>query len=74
MEDTTLPELPVAVHVSGNSTRSMSTLVTPSAAPVTTASYCIKDYTIFELASEIDEVIATEDALDIDGDGGYSDV
>ena len=74
MEDTPLSELPVVVHVRRSSTRSMITLVTSSAASVTTASYCRKNNIIFELASEIDEDIVTEDALDIDGNGGDSDV
>ena len=51
----------------------MSTLVTSSAASATTSSYCRTNDPIFGLASEIDEDIATEDALDIDGDGEDSD-
>ena len=38
------------------------------------SSYRITNDPIFGLASEIDEDISTEDALDIDGDGGDSDV
>ena len=41
----------------------MSTLETSSAAPVTPASYCSTNDTIFESASDIDEDIATEDTL-----------
>ena len=74
MEDALLSELPVAVHMRRTSTQSMSTLGTLSVALATTASYCRKNDPIFGLASEIDEDIATEDALDINGDGGYSDV
>ena len=70
MEDTPLSELSVAIHVRRTSPRSMSTLGTRPAASATTASYCRTNDTIFELASEIDEDIFTEDALDIDGDGG----
>ena len=47
-----------------------------STASITTAPSCrTSGYdTIFELVSNIDEDIATEDALKIDGDGGDSDV
>ena len=72
MEDTPLSELPVVVHVRRSSTWSMITLGTSSAASVTTVSYCRTNDTIFGLASGIDEDIATEDALDIDGNGGDS--
>ena len=74
MEDTPLSELPVVVHVRRSSTRSMITLVTSSTASYKSSSYCRKNDPIFGLESEIDEDIATEDALDINGDGGYSDV
>ena len=52
----------------------MCTLGTSSAASATTASYCRTNDPIFGLAIEIDEDIATEDALDIDGDGRDIDV
>ena len=52
----------------------MSVLITSYTASVITASYCRKNYTIFELESDIDEDITTEDALDINGDEGNSDV
>ena len=74
MEDTPLSELPVAVHMRRTSTRSVSTLGTSSAASATISSYCRTNDPIFGLTSKIDEDIATEDALDIDGDGGDSDV
>ena len=50
----------------------MSTLGTSSAASETTSSYFRTNYPIFGLAIEIDEDIATEDTLEINGDGGYS--
>ena len=74
MEDTPLSELPVAVHMRSTSTRIMITIVTSCSASVTTASYFKTNDPIFELASEIDEDITTEDALDIDSDLGDSDV
>ena len=74
MEDIPLSGLPVAVHMRRTSTQSMIKLVTSSAASATTAFYCRRKYPIFVLASEIDEDISTEDALDIDDDGGDSDV
>ena len=52
----------------------MSTLGTSSANSVTTASYCRTNDTIFILASDIDEDIANEDAMEIYGDGGDRDV
>ena len=48
----------------------MSTFGTSSATLVTTESYCRTNDTIFELESDIDEDISTEDALIIDDDGG----
>ena len=70
MESTPLSELLVAVHVRRSSTHIMNTLGTSSAASVTTSLYCRTNDTIFELESDIDEYVATEDALDIDGYGG----
>ena len=74
MEDTPLSELPVAVHMRSTSTRIMIALVTSSVTSATTASYCRTNDPILGLASEIDEYIAAEDALDIEGDEGDSDV
>ena len=74
MEDTPLSELPVVVHIRRTSTWSRSTLGTPSATSVTTASYCRTNDHIFGLASEIDKDVSTEDAPDIYGDGGDSDI
>ena len=74
MKNTQIPSLPVAVHMRRTSTCNMSILRTSSVASVTTTSYFRTNYTIFELASAIDEDISTEDALDIDGDGGDSDI
>ena len=56
------------------STGRTSKIGTSSAASAKTASYFIKNGPIFGFASEIDEYIATEDALDIYGDGGDSNV
>ena len=74
MEDTPLSELPVAVYLSRTSTQIMSTLGTSPAASSTTVSFCRTNDPIFGLTSEIDEGIATEYALDINGGGGDSDV
>ena len=74
MEDPPLSSLPVDVHIRMISTWIMSTLGTPSNASAETSYYCRTNDPISGLASEIDEDIATEDALDIDGDGGDSDV
>ena len=52
----------------------MSTLGNSSAASVTTASYYRANETIFELTIDIDKYIATEDALDINGDERYRNV
>ena len=54
------------------STCSVITSGSSSSASVTTASsYITSGYdTILEFVSDINEYIATEDALDIDGDGG----
>ena len=52
----------------------MSILGTSFATLATTASYYIKNHPIFGLESEIDEDIANEDALGINGDGVGSDV
>ena len=74
MENTPFSELPVAVYMRGIGTRSMSTLGASSNASYTTASNCRTNDPIFVLASEIDEDITTEYALEIYGDGGDSDV
>ena len=74
MEDTPFSGLPVAIHMRRTRTHIASTLGTPPSALATTSSYRITNDPIFGLASEIDEDISTEDALDIDGDGGDSDV
>ena len=74
MEDTPLSELPVGVHMMSTSTRIMSTFGTSSATSATISYYCRTNDLIFGLESEIDEDISTEDALDINGDVGESDV
>ena len=76
MEDTPLPELPVAVHVRRTSTWSVSTLGASPATSITTSSSCrTSGYdTTLELASDTDEDIGTEYALDINGDERDSDV
>ena len=74
MEDTQFSELTVDVHMRINGTRIMITIGTQPAASATTSSYCITNDPIFGLESEIDEDIATDDALDIYRDGGYIDV
>ena len=74
MEDIPLSQSPVSVNMRNTSTRSMITLVTSSTASYKSSSYCRKNDPIFGLESEIDEDIATEDALVIDDDGGDSDV
>ena len=74
MVDTLFSELQEAIHVMMSSTWIMITLGTSSVASVITESNWITNDTIFELASEIDEDISTEYALDVDGDGGDSDV
>ena len=52
----------------------MRTLGKSHTTSFTTESYFRTNYTIFEYSSQIDEDIATEDALDINGDEGDSDV
>ena len=74
MEDTSLSELTVVVHMRSTRTSSMIKFGTSSAASAKTAYYCIANDPIFGLVSEIDEEISTEDVLDIDGDGGDRDV
>ena len=55
-------------------TGSVSTLGKSSNASATTSSYCRTNDPIFVLASEIDEDITTEYALDIDVGGGDNHV
>ena len=74
MEDTPFSGLPVAIHTRRTSTRIMSTFGTSSVYSATKSSYCRTNDPIFGLVIEIDEDIATEYALDIDGDGRDIDV
>ena len=60
--------------MSRTSTSGIIKFGTSSIYSATTASYCRTNDPIFGLASEIDEDIATEDALDINGDGGDRNV
>ena len=71
-----MTELPAAVHVRRTSTWSVITLGSSSADSVTTSYYCRTSGsdTIFEFSGDIDEYIITQDALEIDCDGGDSDV
>ena len=74
MEDTSFSELPVDVYIWRTSAKSIGKFGTSSISSATTESYCRTTDPIFGLASEIEKNVATENALDINGDGGDSGV